>query len=138
MGLQIVYFWLTLYGIYQWKFGHTDATTAELAITTTSAKLWLLLLPICIIASLLMYQINVLYTQTDVPFWDAVTTALSLIATWMVARKKLENWLVWMIADPLYVGIFYYKGYYLLSLLFLVYYLYCRDRIHFVEKEMAT
>ena len=120
MGLQVVYFVLTGYGLYQWKFGNTGQQTA-LPISTTSTKLWLLLSGLCVLATLVMYQVNVTYTSTDVPFWDSITTALSLVATWMVARKKLENWLVWIVVDPIYVGLFYYKGYYLLALLFLVY-----------------
>lgn len=121
MGLQVVYFALTLYGIYQWKYSHTTPQKTELAITTTPVSLWLLLGGICGIATLFLYQINIQFTTTDVPFWDSITTAFSLVATWMVTRKKLENWLVWIAVDPIYVGLYYYKGYYLISLLMVVY-----------------
>ena len=52
------------------------------------------------------------WTDTDVPYWDSATTTLSLIGVWLQARKKIENWWLWIIADLIYVGLFYYKSYY--------------------------
>ena len=61
------------------------------------------------------------YTPTDVPYLDAFTTSGSLAATWLVARKKLENWLVWLLINPIYVGLYFYKGWILSSFLFVIY-----------------
>ncbi len=121
VGLQVVYFFLTIYGWWAWVYGRSKTQEQTLNITTTSLKMWSLLIPLTLAMTVLLYFILGNYTDTDVAFWDALTTALSLTATWMTARKKLENWLVWMIADPIYVGLLYYKGWYLSSLLFGIY-----------------
>jgi nicotinamide mononucleotide transporter len=49
------------------------------------------------------------YTEASLPYWDATTTAYSVIAQWLLARKKLENWLFWIFINVLCVGIYYVK-----------------------------
>jgi nicotinamide mononucleotide transporter len=61
------------------------------------------------------------FTDSPVPWLDAFTTSLGIVATWMIARKILENWIVWIIADIVCIGLFYYRGLYPSILLFLVY-----------------
>jgi len=61
------------------------------------------------------------YTDTQVPYWDGLTTALSIVATWMLARKKIEHWLVWVVVDAISMGLFIFKELYPTTLLFLVY-----------------
>lgn len=121
VGLQIVYFFLTIYGWWAWVYGRSQTQQTTLNITTTSLRMWTLLIPLTLAMTVLLYFLLDSFTHTDVAFWDALTTSLSLTATWMTARKKLENWIVWMIADPIYVGLLYYKGWYLSSLLFGIY-----------------
>lgn len=50
------------------------------------------------------------YTDAAVPYWDATTTVLSVIAQILLARRKLENWVVWILVDVLAIGIYLYKG----------------------------
>lgn len=121
VGLQVVYFGLTIYGWWQWVYGNKNNLQNPLKITTTSVKLWTILIFFTLFSTAILYFLLSSFTSTDVAFWDALTTALSLTATWMTARKKLENWLVWILVDPIYVGLLYYKGWHLSSLLFGIY-----------------
>ncbi|MGB0929419.1 MAG: nicotinamide riboside transporter PnuC [Chitinophagales bacterium] len=121
VGLQVIYFGLTIYGWWKWVYGSKNKLQNALKITTTSVKLWSILIFFTLFSTTIFYFLLSNFTNTDVAFWDALTTALSLTATWMTARKKLENWLVWIIADPIYVGLLYYKGWHLSSLLFGIY-----------------
>jgi nicotinamide mononucleotide transporter len=57
----------------------------------------------------------------DIVYIDASTTTISLIAQWMMARKYIENWLVWIFVDLLYVGVYLYKGVYLTSFLYFIF-----------------
>jgi nicotinamide mononucleotide transporter len=61
------------------------------------------------------------YTSSNVPAGDAITTALSLTAQYMLGRKWLENWLVWIAADVIYVGLYYYKHLYWTALLYAIF-----------------
>ncbi len=120
-GLQVFYFVLTLYGWYQWVYASKTNNQQSLNITTTSNNIWIRIIVFITISTLLQGSLLAAYTNTDVPYWDSLTTSISLAATWMVANKKLENWLLWILVDPIYVGLFYYKGWYLSSFLFAIY-----------------
>ena len=61
------------------------------------------------------------FTNSTVPVADAFTTALSIVAMWMLARKYLEQWIAWMVVDAVCVGLYYYKGLYLYAVLYTIY-----------------
>ena len=61
------------------------------------------------------------YTDAALPFWDAATTVMSLIAQWLMAKKILESWLIWVSVDILAVGIYLVKDLYFTSALYLVF-----------------
>ena len=50
------------------------------------------------------------FTNSTVPFWDAMTTAASIVAMWMLSRKYIEQWLVWLAVDLITIGLYLYKG----------------------------
>ena len=52
---------------------------------------------------------------------DSLTTALSIVATWMLARKYLEHWLIWIFVDSFSSGLYIYKNLWPTVILFLVY-----------------
>ena len=61
------------------------------------------------------------FTNASLPYVDSATTTTSLIAQWMMARKILENWIVWVAVDVVYIGMFLFKNLYLTALLYLVF-----------------
>jgi nicotinamide mononucleotide transporter len=65
------------------------------------------------------------YTNSTVPVLDSLITALSLVAQFMMTRKWIENWLVWITANCLSVGLLIYKGLYVTSALYLLYQVLC-------------
>ena len=58
------------------------------------------------------------FTDSNVPWWDSFTTALSVIALWMLAHKYIEQWLVWIVIDVACCGIYVYKGLYFTAFLY--------------------
>jgi len=50
------------------------------------------------------------FTDSTVPFWDSFTTALCILAYWMLSRRWIEQWLVWLAVDAVTVGLYLYKG----------------------------
>jgi len=61
------------------------------------------------------------FTDSTIPGWDAFTTALSITATWMLARKIIEHWYLWIAVNIVSVGLYIYKGLYPTVFLFVVY-----------------
>ena len=60
-------------------------------------------------------------TDSTVPYWDAFTTALSIVAMWMLARKYVEQWIAWILVDIVSAGLYFYKGIPLSALRYIIY-----------------
>ena len=50
------------------------------------------------------------FTDSQIPYLDAITTVLSWIAQWMICKKIIETWFLWFVVDVIYVGLYFYKG----------------------------
>jgi nicotinamide mononucleotide transporter len=61
------------------------------------------------------------FTDTDVPWWDAFPTAVSLVGQFLLGRKFIENWAVWIVVNVVSVGLFAYKGLWLTAALYTVF-----------------
>jgi nicotinamide mononucleotide transporter len=110
-GLQVVYFVLSLYGWYEWLYGGAGHTA--ITVSRTSGRTWIVLGGIGVVAWALLGSITSRLPGTALPYVDAATTTVSLLAQWMMTRKLIENWLIWIAVDVVYVGMFIYKGLYL-------------------------
>jgi nicotinamide mononucleotide transporter len=119
MGLQVVYAVLSVYGWYEWLHGGANRT--ELHVSRTTPRLGLGLATIALVGSLVLGTLLRQATDAALPFMDSFLSSTSLVAQWMMTRKKLENWLVWIFVDVLYVGMFVFKGLFLTAGLYAVF-----------------
>ena len=111
MGLQVVYFVLSLYGWYEWLYGGEGRT--ELTVSHATPRHWVILLGVGVVVWYALGAITSRLPGAALPYLDAATVATSLLAQWMMTRKLLENWLVWITVDVVYVGMFVFKKLYL-------------------------
>lgn len=124
-GLQGVYFVLSVYGWYEWRFGGANRT--ELPVAATPRRQAPLLVALTAAGALALGLLTTRYTdvlahnQPWVPWTDATLTAASLVAQWMMTRKLVENWLVWIAVDVVYVPLLAYKGLYAFAVLYAVF-----------------
>jgi nicotinamide mononucleotide transporter len=121
MGLQVYYLLVSVYGWYHWMFGSKSKKQDDLKIARTKLKLAVYLSLAFIILFILISYILVNFTDSEIPYWDAFTTAASFVATWMLARKLIEHWIIWVIVDTVSLGLYIYKGLYPTVILFAVY-----------------
>jgi nicotinamide mononucleotide transporter len=119
MGLQVIYAALSVYGWYEWLYGGEGRT--ELHVTRTAGRLAALLALIALSGAALLGTLLHHTTDAALPYMDSFLSSTSLVAQWMMTRKKLENWLVWIAVDVLYVGMFIFKGLYLTAGLYAVF-----------------
>ena len=119
MGLQVIYAVLSVYGWYEWLYGGANKT--ELHVTTTGTSLAGVLAAIALVGTALLGLLLRGATDAALPFLDSFLSSTSLVAQWMMTRKKLENWLVWIFVDVLYVGMFIFKHLYVTSVLYVVF-----------------
>lgn len=116
-GLQVVYVLLALYGWWAWLRGGDRHSV--LAVSATSRTQWVALAATGVALTGLLVWVLTTWTPSTVPWADAVTTALSLLATWGQTRKKVESWWLWIAADVIYVPLYGYQGLWLTALLYL-------------------
>lgn len=122
MGLQCYYVIISGYGWWSWSQGGQNSSTPEkLHISFTDTKLWIRLFIFNLFLALPIYYLLGRYTDSPLPFGDAFTTSMSIIATWMLARKKIEHWLIWIFIDLACMALYLSRGLYPTVFLFGVY-----------------
>lgn len=107
MGLQVVFLLLSIYGWYQWLYGGTNRT--ELTVSRASARDWLIALSIAAVFWIILARNTARLPGVALPYLDSGLATISLVAQWMMTRKMLENWVLWIIVDVVYVPMYVYK-----------------------------
>jgi len=118
-ALQVYYLVMAVYGWWQWQHGSGDKT--ELAISRWGTRQHLVALAAVLIASAASGILLQQFTTAAMPFLDSFTTWGSILTTWMVARKILENWLYWLVIDSVSIYLYLDRELYLTALLFALY-----------------
>ena len=125
MGIQIYYVLASVYGFICWKWAISRKTkeiaTETLKIAHTPRRL---IMPLSIVCTLLTFAIAFIlisFTDSNVPWWDSVTTSLSIVAMWLMARKYIEQWWVWLVVDVVSAGVYIYKDLYFTAGLYALY-----------------
>lgn len=108
-SMNIYYLLMSVYGLFAWR-RKASARHEELQITRFPLRRLPLLLVLTAGAWLVIAWILIRFTDSTVPRLDSLTTALSMVGTWMLARKYLEQWIPWIIVDIICTGLYIYKG----------------------------
>jgi nicotinamide mononucleotide transporter len=122
MALQVVYIVVSAFGWYWWLHGgarHTRLTVGRVGLRDAAI---LAILGAAATYGMMRYLESV---GGSAPFLDALTTALSLIAQYLLSRKLLENWYVWIVADIIYVGLYVSKDLHLTAVLYAIFLAMC-------------
>ncbi len=122
MSFQVYYLIISVYGWWYWitHKNTSDNKHKGSDIQRLTPKGMTLALLVCIILFISIGLILYNFTDSDVVMGDAFTTAVSFVATWLLARKYLENWLFWIAADVVSTALYAYKGLYPTVILFSV------------------
>ena len=118
--LHLFYLSMSVYGFWSWTFQRTKSGNV-LPVSRSQPPELLLLSVMGVLGVGISGWLFATYTDADLPYWDAFTTVFSFIGTWMLARKRLENWLLWLIVNTCAIGIYFYKELYVTSVLYGIY-----------------
>ena len=123
MGLQVYYVVVSIYGWYYWLRGgkQSEDSNQQAPIQKTPRKVFISGILITAVIYIALVGILLNFTDSTVPYMDSLTTALSITATWMLARKYIEHWLIWIFVDFFSAGLYVYKELWPTVILFLVY-----------------
>jgi nicotinamide mononucleotide transporter len=118
-GLQVAYAGLAIYGWYAWL--HGDEEHGTLSVSRAPRGALAALLASGAVAALLLGGVLGRFTDAALPMTDAATTAFSLVAQALQTRKWIENWLIWIIVDSVYVAMYLSQGLYLTIALYVAF-----------------
>ena len=124
-GINLFYFIMSVYGWYMWT---KKSDKPKLKITSNNRKDWLISVGMFILSALIIIlllqffkQDDAEYWSTNVPYIDSFTTATFIVGMWLMALKKIENWIFWIIGDIISVPLYAYKGLVFTSFQFFVF-----------------
>lgn len=118
-GINVFYAIMSIYGWYNWvRKGPEDK---PVRISSCSRKQYLLFGFVILLLFVLLRIFLIRYTDSSVPTWDALTTAIYVIAMFLLALKKIEHWILWISGDIISIGLFASQHLYFSSLQFLVF-----------------
>jgi nicotinamide mononucleotide transporter len=121
-GLQLVYIVLGFLGWYWWLYGGKNQTELKVENSSNTTNL------ILVILTVFFTWITTLYLRSvgDVaPFWDALTTVMSLVAQYLLTKKFIQNWYVWISVDVIYIFLYAFKDLYLTAFLYFIFLCMC-------------
>ncbi len=122
MSLQFVYIALGCLGLYRWLYGGKDQDGLRISRIDVRATVLLSIFVAAAVGSLTIYLRSV---QDAAPFLDACTAVLSICAQYLLTKKILENWWMWIVTDAISVGLYLYKSLTLTAILYLVFLAMC-------------
>ncbi|WP_259065549.1 nicotinamide riboside transporter PnuC [Mucilaginibacter sp. X4EP1] len=118
MGLQFYFMAMNIYGWYYWSRAPTNEKKMPVVLIT---KKEIILSVIGVLLFTVFLGSILKYTPASFPYLDSFCAACSLVAQVLLARKVLENWLIWVFVDVIYVGIYIFKGLDLTALMYAAY-----------------
>ena len=129
-AINIYYLVIAIYGWVAWKWGFSfrrkwhakpKEQRKELKITHISMRGWLQMAALYVVMQLAITVALICLTDSDVVWFNGLTSALSIVGMYMLARKYIEQWWVWLVVDILSVGLYFYKELYFTSVLYAAY-----------------
>lgn len=122
-GLQVVYIILAMVG---WSLWASESSHQNGVTVCDPTRLQLLACGVVVVVMTIGIQFGLhKWTNSTVAGWDAITTALSLVAQFMLARKWIANWWLWIAADLIYIPLYAHKGLWLTSALYGLFLIMC-------------
>lgn len=119
MGINVLYFVMSIYGWYKWS--KKDENKKNLPISSCNTKEVILSLSGVLFCFLFLSFILKRFTDSTVPLWDSLTTAIFIIGMLLMAFKKIENWIAWIVGDFISIPLYFHKGLVLSSIQFTVF-----------------
>ncbi|WP_143962677.1 nicotinamide riboside transporter PnuC [Litoribacter populi] len=119
MGINFYYTAMSIYGWYVWS--KPTPTGEERPVTYLKKSGIFYSVAIFAASYLTLYLVLSNYTDSTVPYWDSFTTSSAFVGMWLMAKKKVENWIAWIITDLVSVPLYWHKGLILTSFQFMVF-----------------
>ena len=119
-AMQLYYVAAGIYGLFVWLRG--EKRSEKRVDIQYTPKQWIFsLVAVYVVLHISLYFLLTEFTDSRVPLFDSMSTALSIVAMWMLSRKLVEQWLVWLVVDMISVGLYLYKDIPITAMLYMLY-----------------
>jgi nicotinamide mononucleotide transporter len=118
--LNIYYLAMSLYGWIAWSQKNDDQSITHPISWLSRLEIKRSILTFALGWGLIFFTLKT-YTDSDVPLLDSLVSATALVAMWWMARRKVENWIAWIISNLIAIPLNAYKGFYLFSLMYVLF-----------------
>lgn len=119
MGINAFYFIMSVYGWYNWT--HNKGEKVDLPITRASTAQNIIIGTLIVLFFIILRYVLIHFTDSQVPNIDSLTTSIFLVAMWLMAKKKIENWTLWIVGDLITIPLYFYKDLTLTSIQYLIF-----------------
>ena len=120
MALQVYYVVMGVYGWVHWARIDNMNDKSALPVLRLNIREIFILIGVTAILFVAIAQFLIYFTDSTIPWIDAFTTSLSFTATWMLTRKILEHWLIWIVVNTVSIGLYFYRELYVTIILFVI------------------
>jgi len=120
MGLQMYFFLMNIYGWYYWSKQKENPTKERPIASITKKEIMLSCIGVVVFTMALGFLLHK-NTDASFPFIDSFCTAVSLIGQIFLARRVIQNWLIWIFVDIVYVGVYFSKDLYATGIMYVLY-----------------
>jgi nicotinamide mononucleotide transporter len=133
MFINGVYFGMSVYGWYHWT--HRRENEKVIPVLFAGKKQNIIAIVASVVSFFIIQYILKNYTDSTVPTIDAFTTAVFIVGMWLMATKKVENWIYWIIGDIVSIPLYFYKGLVFTSFQYLIFLILAIIGLIFWRKE---
>lgn len=119
-AINIYYLIIAIYGFWAWRRGK-DSSAPVLKISHITARQGVAMVALYAVLQIVISLALIHLTDSDVAWFNGLTSALSIVGMWMLARKYIEQWIVWGVVDILSAGLYLHKGLYFTAVLYILY-----------------
>ncbi len=137
MLLQLYFFVMQIVGWIAWTSKNNEKL-AFIKVSQLNSNQLIKWIVVIIFGGLILGKLMKSYTDASYPYPDALLAMMSIIAQWLMTIKKIENWILWIVADICYVFLYYYKQLYPTSILYIVFLMIAIVAYFDWEKSMKT
>lgn len=123
MCLQLVFIVLQAYGIYQWLYGGVKKSRLKISNTPQNVYYMIFMMSIFLFGSITFILVR--HTDSTTIYLDSITTSLSLVAQFMMCRKWIQHWWLWMIVNFISIGMYFGKDLYFTTGLYVILFFFC-------------
>ena len=116
---------MSVYGLLVWRGLVQSKDRTERPITSCPSRFWPWIITVVVLLSVVLWWVLQTLGESQIPWLDGISSALSVVAMWMLSQKYWQQWILWLLVEPLMITLFWLTGNYASAILYIVFEVVC-------------